>query len=84
MLAEESYYKNEYKAAISYYKKAIRLKKTEHNFYFGLAKSYLMLNDFDNADRYLARAKSMSTENKQKQQYQSKINALNNITAKVH
>lgn len=83
MLAEESYYKYDYVNAISFYKKAIRLDKSEHSFYFGLAKSYLMLNDLDNADKYLSKAKSMSSENKQKQQYQNKLTALKNVTAKV-
>ncbi len=84
MLAQRSYFEQDYQQAVTHFKRAIRKNREEHTFYFGLAKAYLMLNDFDSSNRYLSKAKALSAEQGQKQIYQNKLSALARLTAKTN
>jgi len=56
LLADEAFYEANYKQALSYYRKAIRLNNREHEFYFGLTKVYYALNENEKAQSAIARA----------------------------
>jgi len=84
MLAEEALLKNNAKEAIKLFKQALKLNSREHSFYFGLAKSSLQLKQFEQAEKYLQKAKRLTKDSQQRQQYQSKLSALEQLVAKVY
>ncbi len=56
LLGDEKFHQGAYFAAINHYKKAIKLNNSIHEFYFGLAKVYYMLDDLDKAESYMRKA----------------------------
>ena len=84
MQAEQALLKNQPKKAFDLYKQAIKLDRREHTFYFGLAKSSVMLNKLDLAQKYLERATNLSKDEREKRKYQNKIAALSNLVAKAY
>jgi tetratricopeptide (TPR) repeat protein len=82
MLAAELYEKGQYKESIKKYKLAYSMNDKEHQFLFGIAKNYLMLDNLYTANRYLKKAHILANTQKEKQDYQSKISALENMNAK--
>ncbi len=84
MQAEEALFKNNPKKAFNLFKQAIKLDRREHSFYFGLARSSVMQGEFEQAEKYLQRARKLSKDARQKQKYQSKMAALSNLVAKAH
>ena len=84
MLAALDYDKGQYRQAIRHYRKAISMHNKEHQFLFGLAKSYTMLNDYPRAKRYLLKAQAVAASHNDKQLYHSKLSALESMMAKNH
>lgn len=84
MKAEEALYKNDPSNALALFKQAIKLNRKEHSFYFGMAKSALLLNQFEQAEKYLLKASNLSKDNRQKLRYQNKMTALSNLVAKAY
>lgn len=76
MQAEQALINNKPKKAFDLFKQAIKLDRKEHTFYFGLAKSSVMLNKLELAQKYLKRAANLSSDERQKRKYQNKIAAL--------
>lgn len=56
LLADEAFYRGDNELAITHYKKAIKMDKNVHEFYFGIAKVYVDNNDKQNAEKYMKRA----------------------------
>jgi len=75
LLALEHERSGDYKGAVTYYLRAIRLYSQEHRFYQGLARAYLHLGDSRRAGRALAKAQSL-TEGATRAQYQAKLERL--------
>jgi len=76
LLADEAFYNGNVKAAIKHYKKAIRLNKSIHEFYFGLAKVYYRANSITLAKNAMTRAIRLNKGRHLKQQYIAKLNFL--------
>lgn len=77
MLADEAHYAGDYRKAISYYRKAIKLDSKAHEFYFGLAKVYYDLNELASAKAQLKRAIRLSKKSSIHRKYEAKLAVLN-------
>jgi len=75
-LAEEAYLGGEYRQAITYFDKAIKLAPYLHNPYFGKAKSYFKLGDPAQAEQSLQLARQYSNKGEQSLLYERKLIAL--------
>ncbi|TDF38143.1 tetratricopeptide repeat protein [Alteromonadaceae bacterium M269] len=79
MLGDQEFNRGNWRAAIKYYRKAIRLDDGPHEFYFGLAKSYYKLGNIERSEEYLRLAKRHSSLEQDKQHYQGKLNLFSNL-----
>lgn len=61
--------------AIRYYRHAVRLYDTAHQFHFGLARAYFLTGQFKRADRELTRAQLLGGAPEQAR-YQAKLDSL--------
>ncbi|MGF6419021.1 tetratricopeptide (TPR) repeat protein [Stenotrophomonas sp. AN71] len=61
--------------AIRYYRQAVRLYDTAHQFHFGLARVYFLAGQLTRADRELLRAQELGGASQQAR-YQSKLDSL--------
>jgi Flp pilus assembly protein TadD len=74
--ARDAYTAEDYGAAISHLKYAIRKKKNEDEFYFLLGMCYLQKGDERAAKRWLARAEEVAATDALKRRYSSKLELL--------
>ncbi len=79
LLGDEKFYKGDYHQAIHHYRKAIQLNKNVHEFYFGLAKIYYMLDDIEKSQNYMKKAIAKNRIKQIDQQYITKLNMLRKI-----
>jgi len=79
LLGDEKLYQGAYYQAINHYKKAIKLNENIHEFYFGLAKVYFMLDELDMAENYLKKARAKNRITQLDKQYLAKLNVLKQI-----
>ncbi|MBA6327701.1 tetratricopeptide repeat protein [Colwellia sp. MB02u-6] len=77
LLGDEKFYQGAYKEAINHYKKAIKLNKNIHEFYFGLAKVYYMLDEVGKAKSYIKKAMEKNHIAQLDKQYLVKLTILN-------
>lgn len=75
---EEAYNDGDYKDAISFYKKAVKIAPYLHESYSGLAKTYYQMGKLDAAERELKNALEYSYRESIRSRYQAKLMALNN------
>ncbi|AWB65182.1 hypothetical protein C2869_01405 [Saccharobesus litoralis] len=68
----------DYLAAVSHYKRAIRIAPKHDSFYFGLARAYYSLGDNNKTQQYLAKAKRYADFDDDSHRYQAKLNMLGN------
>lgn len=76
MLADEALYRGEYQLAKKLFKKAIRLERTGHEFYYGLAKVYYALKETDKAENAIKKAISYNRYPSTENQYVAKLNVI--------
>jgi tetratricopeptide (TPR) repeat protein len=76
LLADEAFYSKNYSQSVTYYRKAIKINKYVHEFYFGLAKSYYALNQNKKAQKAIAKAISHNKINSIDETYLAKLNFL--------
>ena len=76
LLADEKFYLGAYNEAIHHYRKAIKLNKNIHEFYFGLAKVYYMLDDMEKAQSYMKKAIAKNRIKQLDKQYVAKLDVL--------
>lgn len=74
MLGDEAAFKNDFKKALQYYKKAINLNRNIHEFYYGLAKVYYRLNAVKKAKKAMGRAIKLNKVAGIDDQYIAKLN----------
>jgi Flp pilus assembly protein TadD len=65
-----------YQGAVEHYRRAIRLKAAEHNFYFALARAYGMLGQKTEAVANLQLAEKYALDTANKQRYAEKLELL--------
>ncbi|MFT5757018.1 MAG: tetratricopeptide (TPR) repeat protein [Alteromonadaceae bacterium] len=76
LLADEAFYDGDTRTAIKHYKSAIKLDKSIHEFYFGLAKVYYKVNQLALAKKSMARAIKLNKGRHNEEQYIAKLNFL--------
>lgn len=74
---DEAYSRGELEQAITHYKDALAIDSSEHEFYFGLAKSYYALGEEEQSRRALIKAKKHATQWFDRDKYESKLSVLN-------
>jgi len=79
LLGDEKLYQGAYSEAINHYRKAIKLNKNVHEFYFGLAKVYYMLDEIEKAENYIKKAIAKNRSAQLDKQYLAKLNVLKQI-----
>ncbi len=79
LLGDEEFHTGQYIKAINHFRKAITLNSNIHEFYFGIAKAYYMLDDDEKAEYYLRKAMKKNRSTQAEQQYIAKLNALKQI-----
>lgn len=77
VLADEAYYRHDYKQALIHYKKALKLDKSIHELYFGLAKVYYKLDNIQATKKMLRMAMRINKAKSIDQQYFAKLQLLN-------
>lgn len=79
ILGTEAFNLQNFNNSIKHFKIALELDPNNHEAYFGLAKSYVSLNQLTLAERYLTQAKIHTSNIQDKMRYQSKLMVLNQI-----
>ena len=79
MQAEEALSQDRPTEAASLFRKAMKMQRQEHSFYFGLARSYLRLGELNRAQEYMIKAQTVSKDPRQQQKYYSKNLALSGM-----
>lgn len=75
-IANEAMIKGHYSKAKDAFKQAIKLDSKQHEFYFGLAKVYYLLNDYERSARALKKAIKLNKYPDIEAQYIAKLNFL--------
>ena len=76
ILGEQAFEAGDIAAAITHYRKGLKLDNVRHEILFGMAKAYHELGDVSEAQRYLERAVRHSPNDQDKQRYSSKLATL--------
>ncbi|TLU66196.1 tetratricopeptide repeat protein [Thalassotalea litorea] len=79
VLADEAYHNGMYKKAISHYITASEMQPKEDEFYFGLAKAYLKLGEYELSERYLNKAKNNAEFPDVEEKYAQKLRLLSKL-----
>jgi tetratricopeptide (TPR) repeat protein len=79
MLADQEFHQGNLRAALKLYRKAIKLDDKQHEFYFGLAKTYYELGDFKRSAEYLRQAKRNSNSEQERDVYQGKLDLFSKL-----
>lgn len=83
MLGNEAFSHHDYIDAIEKYKNAVTLDNKNHEAYFGLARTYYVLNENEQAVKYMKKARRNAPSNEDQQRYEHKLSILNQL-ARVH
>ena len=78
MLGRQAESQGDYGAAIRYYRRAVSLYPSAHQFHFGLARAYFLRGDNRMAERELMRARSLGPES-ERTRYQAKLDGLHRL-----
>lgn len=76
ILGEQEFEEGNVQLALKHYRDALRLDKSKHEIYFGLAKAYAHLGDVTRSQRYLKKARDKSRSNQDQDKYQGKLDLL--------
>jgi tetratricopeptide (TPR) repeat protein len=79
-LGEEAYQAGRYAEALESYKKAIRLKSTDHNFYLGAARASAQLGQNDEVVNYLRLAEKYASDAAGRLRYAQKLELLKRMS----
>ncbi len=79
MLGNEALERQESDAAISHFRRSLRLQPHVPEAYFGLARSFILQQNLPEASRYLQAAKRHTDSGTDKKRYQFKLDMLNTV-----
>ncbi len=82
-LAREAFFDHDYQAAIKHLKVAIREHKNDDEFYFLLARCYLMSGDEKEARKWTVKAEEVAATDEARKRYSTKIETLRAASEKV-
>jgi tetratricopeptide (TPR) repeat protein len=75
-LGFQAYQQGDYKAALAHYEKAIKLKSTDHNFYFAVARVYTKIGQEKQAMAQIQLAEKYASDPEKKMMYAQKLELL--------
>jgi tetratricopeptide (TPR) repeat protein len=75
-LGNLSFDKGEHKQSLEHYKKSISLNSKPHEFYFHLARTFLVLGDLENTKRYLRKAKKRAGNENLERRYEHQLSLI--------
>jgi Flp pilus assembly protein TadD len=78
-LGQQAYDAGRYQESVVHYKKALKLKPGEHNFYFALSRSFSQLGQVLDAENSLQLAVKYAADPANKARYSQKLELLKNI-----
>ncbi|MBU2877308.1 MULTISPECIES: tetratricopeptide repeat protein [Aliiglaciecola] len=81
---EQSFENGEFELALKHYRDALRLDKSKHEIYFGLAKAYYELGDVRRSQLYFKKAKDRARSHQDQERYQGKLDLLSRDDSKKH
>lgn len=76
ILGEQEFENENYQGALGHYRTALRLDKSRHEIFYGLAKTYYQLGDVNRSARYFKKAIQRSRTDQDQQRYQGKLDFL--------
>lgn len=76
ILGEQEFDRDNYNGALAHFRNALRLDKSRHEIFYGLAKTYYQLGDMNSSARYFRKAKQRSRTNQDQERYQGKLDLL--------
>lgn len=79
LLGDEAFYQGNYLSSIKHYKRAKRMMPKEHEFYFGLARSFYKLGDKKSSQYYLNKAKKNARFKDVEEKYNNKLNLFTSL-----
>jgi len=78
-LGQQAYDEGKYEEALAHYKKAIKLKGTDHNFYFAAARTHAQIGQSDEVVNNLLLAEKYASDPANKLRYAEKLELLKKI-----
>jgi Flp pilus assembly protein TadD len=79
LLADEAFQQQNWREAVKHYKKAVKMSPNEHEFYFGLAKTYYQLGDIEQSKQYLVKAMKHNDFFDVEKRYSAKLTFLQSL-----
>lgn len=79
ILGEQEFDNENWQGALQHYRDALRLDKSKHEIYYGLAKTYYQLGDISRSQRYFRKAKNRSRSEQDQERYQGKLDFLSRL-----
>lgn len=76
ILGEQELEEGNLELALKHYRDALKLDKSKHEIYFGLAKTYYQMGDINRSQMYFKRAMSRSRNGQDQERYQGKLDLL--------
>jgi tetratricopeptide (TPR) repeat protein len=76
ILGEQELDKGNLDIALRHYRDALRIDKSKHEIYFGLAKTYYEMGDINRSQLYFKKARDRSRNNQDQERYQGKLDLL--------
>lgn len=76
ILGEQEFENENYLGALEHYRSALRLDKSRHEIFYGLAKTYYQLGDVNRSARYFKKAIQRSRTDQDQRRYQGKLDFL--------
>lgn len=79
LLGDEAFYQGDYLTSIRHYKRAKKMMPKEHEFYFGLARSFYKLGDVKTSEYYLNKARKNAKFKDVEEKYSNKLNLFTRL-----
>lgn len=79
LLADEAFFRGENNQALKHYKRAIRMDKKVHEFYYGIAKVYYSLGQIKRAESAMNKALAYNKASAIESRYTAKLNFLKGL-----
>lgn len=79
MLGDQEFKQENWRQAIKYYRRAIKLDDRPHEFYYGLAKTYFKLGDVKRSVEFLRQARKNSELDQDKEHYQRQLDLFTSL-----
>ncbi|TRY32031.1 tetratricopeptide repeat protein [Aliiglaciecola sp. M165] len=76
ILGEQEFDNGNMQLALRHYRDALKLDKSKHEIYYGLAKTYYEMGDITRSQRYFKKARDRSRNGQDQERYQGKLDLL--------